>query len=228
MRLSAKISVSPFLLLYLSVVFLLFPPQSSAAFLLAAVLHEGGHLLCLFALRAPLHKIRFSPGGAAILTSSATLSYSAEAALYLCGPICNLCALVPSLFFSAPFFSLFFAANLLSACYNLLPILPLDGAKALFCLLSPRLGEQKATRILRRIGSGCGTVLLLFGIWLLLSSLHAPPAATLGALSLFFGALGLFFLGIPGGAPRRAYAKSPSRKKENSRGKRSILQKTED
>lgn len=228
MRLFAKISISPFLLLYLSVVFLLFPPQSSAAFLLAAALHEGGHLLCLWVLRAPLHKIRFSPGEAAILTSSAALSYSAEAALYLCGPVCNLCALVPSLFFHAPFFSLFFAANLLIACYNLLPIPPLDGAKALFCLLSPHLGEQKAYRILRRIGSGCGIVLLLFGIWLLLSSLHAPPAATLGSLSLFFGALGLFFLGIPGGAPCRARAKSPLRKNENLRGKRSISQKTKD
>ena len=151
MRLFAKISVSPFLLLYLSVVFLLFPPQSSAAFLLAVALHEGGHLLCLWVLRAPLHKIRFSPGGAAILTSSAALSYSAEAALYLCGPVCNLCALVLSLFFSAPFFSLFFAANLLSACYNLLPILPLDGAKALFCLLSLRLSGCQSVKHLKEL-----------------------------------------------------------------------------
>ena len=221
MRFWKKLSVSPFFVPYLAAASLLLPPKNCAALLLAATLHECGHLLCLLLFRIPVIQLRFSPGGAVIRTNSAALSYPREAFLYLCGPAANLCALMLSLFFHSSFFWLLFAANLICACYNLLPIPPLDGSGALLCLLSARFPEHRARRILRRIGNGCSAVLLLLGAWLLHTSLHAAPGATLGPLSLFGGALGLFFLGIMQSGTKlhtKSTAREKKRIQEENRG----------
>ncbi len=125
----------PFLLLFWQC-----RPFEILLFLLAAALHELGHLLAMLCLRCRPAKFSFSIGGAKIETDAPLLSYRREIVLFLSGPLANLlgCAAAflwirtqlsePSLYF--------FFCNTLFCLINLIPIRGLDGERALSAFLS--------------------------------------------------------------------------------------------
>lgn len=107
--------------------------------LLAAFLHECGHILVFLALfrRAPVIEVTMT--GFCIQTRGRILSRPQKFCLAAAGPAANaLLAAVWYLRLSQRFTvwdAAFLAANLLTGGFNLLPVPPLDGAQMLAALL---------------------------------------------------------------------------------------------
>lgn len=145
----------------------------------AAAVHELGHCLVLMGLGARIRRLRLSVFGAVLETDSARLSYGGELAAVAAGPAANLlCVAVLAALDSGA--AVFMGANLVLCVFNLLPVRPLDGGRALELLLSwtagPALGEQ----IVRWTGAVTATVLAAAVVWLMWrsgGSLWLLPAA---------------------------------------------------
>ena len=137
-------------------------------FLLAAALHEGGHLLCLRLCRVPLVRLRIGLLGAVLETGAR--SRREELCCAAAGPAVNL-ALGLLLGRIAPVFAWL---NLLLALWNLLPVFPLDGGRVLSALL-PRAAAAVEAAVLAALflAAAVLTAVLHCGLW---------PALLLGAL----------------------------------------------
>ena len=114
-----------------------------ATVLWAAALHEMGHLAALRLLGAGITGFRLGLCGAVLETDSAGLSYGGELLAVLAGPAVNLvCALV----LGQLGWDTAAGAHLMLGAFNLLPVRPLDGGRALWLaavwLLGPAAGER--------------------------------------------------------------------------------------
>ena len=143
----------------------------------AAALHEGGHLAALYLLGGRAEGLRITVFGAALETDAARLSYPAETAVVLAGPAVNLlCGLV-----LASLGAWTAAGAHLSLCaFNLLPVRPLDGGRALQLAVSALAGPAAGEAAARVAGSGTALVLGLGAAWLMArtgGSLWLLPAA---------------------------------------------------
>lgn len=154
------------------------------AVLLSAAVHEAGHaaVLCLFGGR--LLSLRIGLLGAVMKVDTSRLSYGKELLGILAGPGANLLFAV---LLSGGRSYVLMGANVVLCLFNLLPLPPLDGGKALELALTWRLGPGRGRQAL----SGLGTVTalglaagLLFlmvhtggSLWLLPSCLAAARTA---------------------------------------------------
>lgn len=131
------------------------------AVLLAALLHECGHLLAAGLLGIRLRLLELDLAGARLYPARAIPSYRAEGMLAAAGPLASVMAalLFP---FSPPFFTVFRAACLSQALFNLLPIDGFDGGRILFSLLSHFADAERARRVLSVTTYLC--LLLLFAL----------------------------------------------------------------
>lgn len=153
---------------------------------LAAITHELGHIAASLALHGRVSALTLSGVGAELRFSyPAPLSYGRENVVALAGPAANLLLGIPAMWLGAYFPA---AVCLGLGVFNLLPILPLDGGRVLFNLVSERFGPTAAERVLAvsagvTIGflAGFGAVAavkfaniipLLLTLWLLLSAMQ--------------------------------------------------------
>ena len=148
-----------------------------AVILSAALLHELGHLLVLTMAGGRVQGVRVSVFGAELLTDAARLSYPAELLTVLAGPAVNLlCGLG-----LAGLQAWVAAGAHLSLClFNLLPVRPLDGGRALYLLLAWWLGPAAGERWARRFGGLAAAALAGGLVWLMVQaggSLWLLPAA---------------------------------------------------
>ena len=135
--------------------------------LLAAALHECGHLLALQAFHVPIEGLRLSAFGAVLHARGAQrLSYGRELVVTLAGCGMNLVCGVLTAWFSLHYVwvegFVFAGAHILLCAFNLLPIPPLDGSKVLFAVL-PDAWYGKLMRY-ERFGMVLLAVLLLTGV----------------------------------------------------------------
>ena len=101
----------------------------------AAAVHEMGHWAVLKCMGAPITGLRLNVFGAVMETDRTSLSYGGELAAVLAGPAANLlCAVLLSLADKEA--SVLIGANLILCMFNLLPVRPLDGGRALYLLVS--------------------------------------------------------------------------------------------
>lgn len=107
--------------------------------LLAAVLHEMGHIMAYLFLRHRLPHIEVTHDGILYEDKERALFGKRAAFTGRCRAGVNILLAVWAVFcFSRRatiWWSAFFAANLLTGAFNLLPIPPLDGAQILRCLM---------------------------------------------------------------------------------------------
>ena len=137
--------------------------QLLAVILSAAALHELGHLLVLRLLGARVRELRVSVFGAELMTSAARLSYPGEIAAVLAGPAVNLlCALV----LGGAHAWVAAGAHLSLCLFNLLPVRPLDGGRALYLLLAWMAGPQAAEWGSRWIGLAAALAAISGTVWL--------------------------------------------------------------
>lgn len=147
------------------------PPAVLAAVLLAAGLHEWGHLAMLRHYGVPVRALCLSAFGAKLdVPALARLPYGRELAVTLAGVEVNLLCAVVLAFFAArtgwqtP--SLFAGAQLLLAAFNLLPVLPLDGARALYLLTAYLFGLRAAWGITAAASLTLALTLTAAGVYL--------------------------------------------------------------
>ena len=113
----------------------------------AAAVHEAGHCLALRLLGARALSLRIGALGAVLEAESSHLSYGGELAAVLAGPGANLLGawLLTAL---GPGGETAAGAHLVLGAFNLLPVRPLDGGRALYLMAAwlrgPAAGERAA------------------------------------------------------------------------------------
>ncbi len=151
--------------------FLFYQSTSSflVTFLLAAALHEGGHLLAARWRGVPVRALSMTAFGCVLdfvdeaLVRDRDLFWIAAA-----GPLCNL---LFALLCVTPWVgrwrgaALFGAEHLLLALFNLLPVFPLDGAVLCAGLLKPNVGERRAEQVVLALSGGLGLAAVGAALW---------------------------------------------------------------
>ena len=145
----------------------------------AAVFHELGHWTVLHLLGAKAAALRLSVLGAAMEVDSGRLSYGGELAAVLAGPAANLLAALVLTALGGERWPAAVGANLVLCAFNLLPVRPLDGGRALYLLVSwaagPAAGEA-AGRWAGTVTAAALSGLIVWVIWKTGGSLWLLPA----------------------------------------------------
>ena len=142
--------------------------------LLAALLHELGHIVVMLCLKIEIRQVSFSLFGAEISGADiGSAGRAAQIAVYAAGAAANLvCGLVAECFG----FGFFADCSYALAAVNLLPIETLDGG----CIVAAVFSDCKYGHIIIRLLSG----LSLFLLWLAASYLLLLSGGNLSLLML--------------------------------------------
>ena len=159
--------------------------------LLAAALHECGHLLALRAFHVPIEGLRLSAFGAVLHARGAQrLSYGRELVVTLAGCGMNLVCGVLTAWFSLHYVwvegFVFAGAHILLCAFNLLPIPPLDGSRALTLLVSFFLGPAAGDAAAAVTGLFFALALVGAGIYIAAET-GGGVLFLLASLALLFG-----------------------------------------
>lgn len=153
--------------------------------LLACTIHELGHAAAIYALGGRIARLKLTAVGAEMtLDTRRPLSYGREAAAALAGPLGSfLCA------WAAAWMEWWLLAGLSlgQGLFNLLPIPPLDGGRALCALLAGRGSAERTERWMT--WAAAAAVGLLFGLSLILLRRYGNPTLTITSLWLLAGTL---------------------------------------
>ena len=150
-----NVRVHALALLMLALSFALGARAELAAMLTALFLHEGAHLLAARLLRVRVEGLDLMPfGGALTLENPYRLGRGQLLGVSLAGPLCNLLGLVAAAALAwwnvlPPLFALeLMRFHTMLGAFNLLPVRPLDGGRALYLaaawLFGPAAGERAA------------------------------------------------------------------------------------
>ena len=143
---STEFRLSPGFLVTLGVSVLAGAGSVLPAVLGAAVCHEAGHLLALWAYHVPVESVTIGPVGAVIRASGQDrLSYGRDLLATLAGVGVNF--ILAFLFARVTEEYLFAGANAVLGVYNLLPIQGLDGGRALYLAAAWIAGPFAAQRV---------------------------------------------------------------------------------
>lgn len=161
--------------------------------LVAAALHECGHLVMLRLFHVPIEGLKLSALGAELYARRAeNLSYGRELLVTLAGPAANaLCAVVFAMlsrFLIWPDGFVFAGANAILCIYNLLPIPPLDGGRTVYLVSAYFFGPMVGDALAAIVGTVCASALLLLGAYFSLIT-KSGMFFLLAAVSLFLGIL---------------------------------------
>lgn len=150
-----------------------------AIVLAAAAVHELGHWIVLRSLGAKVTGFCLSALGAVLETNSGRLSYGGELAAVLAGPAANLLAASALAVWGGGHCPAAIGANLVLCLFNLLPIRPLDGGRALYLLVSWLAGPATGERAAHWTGAVAASALaagIAYVIWRTGGSLWLFPA----------------------------------------------------
>ena len=168
----------------------------TAAVLLAAAMHEAGHLLALRCFRVPVEGLRLTAFGAVLYARGAgRLSYGRELLVTLAGPavnfICAPLAAAAAARFGWEWGWLFAGAHALLGVFNLLPVPPLDGGRALYLAAAYFFGPAAGDAVTLAAGLACSLALCALGAYLTLAR-GRGAFFLLASLGLLSGALRQF------------------------------------
>ena len=159
MRNRFSITISPFFYLISAISLLILPIQWVIGWMLAAIVHELFHLIMLKLLNVSVYSIRVSGFGAVI--SSDSMGAIQEFLCAISGPVGALVLVLliriyPQLAVSA----------MVQSVYNLLPLYPFDGGRALKSILSHLYDKSHGDAIYKLIALGFLISLSVTGIFL--------------------------------------------------------------
>lgn len=162
------VTITPGFLLLLTATAVLGGLRMTAATLLAAAVHEAGHLLAIRLLGGRIVSFGLYAGGAGIRFRG-PLSYTGDAVAALSGPLAGAMLTGAALFFyggaPGPFLSDLAAVSALYTLVNLIPASPLDGGRAVFALASVLFGPVRAETLSRILDILCCLAADAAGIW---------------------------------------------------------------
>ncbi len=155
-----KLSIEPGSLVWAAALVLLLPLRWLMGACLAALVHELSHYGALKLLGCPVASVTLGPFGARMDTG--WLPPGKELICALAGPVGGLCLIL-----FARWLPLTACCALIHSVFNLLPIFPLDGGRAVRSLAAMLAGERWAEGISRGIGLVTAIVLGMatFAAW---------------------------------------------------------------
>ena len=136
--------------------------EEIAALFSAVLVHEAGHAAVICLCGGRIRSLSFNAAGLSMVYSG-VVSEKAELLSVIMGPLFGILAALLTLK-TAPLFAYI---SLFLSAYNLLPALPLDGGRALYCLLLRRKSIGNAEKILTVSGIASGLLLLFSGLYAL-------------------------------------------------------------
>lgn len=158
--------------------------------ILAAALHETGHLAVMGLFGVQPSQIRFTPFGIDIIKScSLKRSYIRDVLISFAGPGVNVVAALIFYLFIQSAEHPFIIANIVLATFNLLPIEPLDGGQALYSMLCLKLNADRAAKIVNVSSFVALTPLAILGFLILFRS---PGNYSLLVVTIYLISLLLF------------------------------------
>ena len=146
------------------------PPAYALIMLAATALHETGHLFAFFACGEPLPHFSGRRFGL-LLTPGETRSPQKELLICAAGPLFNLAAclsLLPALRMGADLDAnfCFFALNLFTALFNLLPLSGFDGGRMLSAALSLLCPPWLRRAICMALALSAGLIFYFFALFM--------------------------------------------------------------
>ena len=155
------VTVWPEFYIIIAASILLIPFSWLFSWFLAAVIHELFHIYTVYAFGYRIRSVRIGAAGAIIETNME--SDWKNGICSLAGPIGGLCLF--GLLRWAPRLAL---CGLIQSIYNLIPVMPLDGARALRCLLGVLFNNDIAQRVIHFVELLIMAVLFFFSWYLFL------------------------------------------------------------
>jgi stage IV sporulation protein FB len=166
-----KIEIGGGFFIMLSLIYYIYGFSLLAALLLAAIIHELGHIAALELMGVSLSKISLTAFGASIDCERKSLSYIQAALCALSGPLAGLLLY----FLLLPLNEAYAQVSLMLSILNLLPVRSLDGGQALYNLSARFLGESLAGRLL--CITGCFCMVLMFAAGIITANIMLAAAA---------------------------------------------------
>lgn len=154
----SQIRVLPTAFLFLALFLLIFPLRWLLAALLSALIHELCHVSMIHSLGLQIYSVSFGPWGAKIQTEPMTPFQ--EFLCALAGPVGALCLVL-----TAKWFPRVAICAAFQSVYNLLPIYPNDGGRALRCLMQLLLPQKLAFMLCDAIECSVLLVLAFIGLY---------------------------------------------------------------
>jgi len=138
------------------------------------LIHEMGHISALLYKNIPIQKIIIGMTGANIVYGNDRLtSYADDIFIAVMGSVFNFITVVISLFVENIFsldMSFFIGINAVLGAFNMAPIIPLDGGRAMLGIISLKAGLSEAEEILRRMSIAEAVIGIIIGIILIYNS----------------------------------------------------------
>lgn len=172
-----RVEVSAGACILLALMLLLLPLRWLLAAIVAAAVHEGCHALAVVLFGGRLRSVQITAGGAKM--DASPVGNSGEIICALAGPAGGLLLL-----FLVKWFPRTALCAAIQSAWNLLPIYPLDGGRALQCIATLIISPDKADIFCRFTERVCIAVLVLIGI-------YGSVVLHLGLLPLFPGVISL-------------------------------------
>jgi stage IV sporulation protein FB len=152
-----RVSVSLYFAVFVACLLVLDHTGLAIFALFCAAFHEMGHIFTMSALKVPVSGISFRLFGVNIkLKNNITLSYRQEILIALSGCLANLVLCLAAfiavkLDFYSYYANIVFLFSLIIAGFNIIPIAPLDGGRALEAYLNSRMQYQSVDKIINII-----------------------------------------------------------------------------
>ena len=166
---SGRFRLQPLLLAPAGLLLYLGSGREIAAILLAALFHELGHALALRLLGLHIRCFRAELRGFCMeyYGECGAVGHALAAAA---GPAAGFAWAIGASVLGRrmDWLSLSAGVSLLLSLFNLLPALPLDGGRILLSLSCAFLGERRGEKLTEGCSLGVGSLLLAFGVWLML------------------------------------------------------------
>ena len=165
MALAERLRISPGVPLLLAAFVWLASPLLLGAILSAAVCHELGHWLVLRRVGGRIQRLHITVFGAEMQVDDRRISYGGELLTAAAGPVSNL-LLAAALGLLGRWWEplyLLAGAQAVLGCFNLLPILPLDGGRMLWLALCWGTDPFLADRVAQAVSLAAAGLLTVAG-----------------------------------------------------------------
>ena len=139
-------------------------PKVAVLTIIAAIIHEGGHMGFLKSKGIKRHNLRGVVSGFRIRTSC-LLTYKEEIMLYFAGPLANIFTAIIFSFFDSEISDIICALNIATAISNLLPVEGYDGYGILRATIEKYSCGSIATRVLDGVSAGIIFSLCILSIY---------------------------------------------------------------